>query len=177
MAYDAPRPDDPSLQPPSPPPGWYPDPSGQLRWWDGYSWTATTMPQTMPQPRSDTTWAVLSHVSFLVLPVIAPLVIRLTAGKEDPFVKHHATEALNVQILFTVVWNVLIGSLIVATATANPDDVNPPALLFVAFPLAFLAGATVLGMSIRGAVQASRRVWWRYPLSIRFVRGARRSEA
>ena len=23
----------------APPPGWYPDPSGQVRWWDGWQWT------------------------------------------------------------------------------------------------------------------------------------------
>lgn len=39
----------PSRRPPMPisspyPPGWYPDPSGaptQLRWWDGFAWTAS----------------------------------------------------------------------------------------------------------------------------------------
>ncbi len=170
VTFDAPPPAVPAL-PTGPPAGWYPDGSGHLRWWDGFAWTSTTMPQ--PQP--DTTWAVLSHVSFLVMPVFAPLIIRLTAGKQDPFVRHHATEALNAQILFTILWNVLIGSLVITTA-ASPDDPNPPVLLYIAFPLAFLAGAVLLGTSVRGAVQASRRVWWRYPLSIRFVRGARRLE-
>ncbi|XGX77258.1 hypothetical protein LQK93_00026 [Terrabacter sp. BE26] len=131
----------------------------------------------MPQAQPDTTWAVLSHVSFLVMPIFAPLVVRLTAGKQDPFVRHHATEALNAQILFTIVWNVLIGSMIIATATSSPDDPNSPAFLLLAFPLAFVAGAGLLGMAIRGAVQASRRVWWRYPVSIRFVRGARQTES
>lgn len=144
-----------------------------MRWWDGVYWTDNTM----PQPRPDTTWAVLSHVSFLVMPVVAPLVIRLTAGKEDPFVRHHATEALNAQILFAIVWNVLIGSFVITSVLSNPDDANPPAFLLLALPLAFLAGALLLGMSIRGAVQASRRIWWRYTVSIRFVRGARRAEA
>lgn len=27
-----------------PPPGWYPDPSGTIRWWDSYRWTEHTAP-------------------------------------------------------------------------------------------------------------------------------------
>jgi uncharacterized Tic20 family protein len=125
----------------------------------------------MPQPQPDRTWAVLSHVSFLVLAVIAPLVIRLTAGKNDPFARHHATEALNAQIFFVIIWNVLLGSLI-ALASANPDEANPPGWFFIAFSGAFLAAALMLGFAIRGAVQASRGIWWRYPLPFRFVRGS-----
>ena len=29
---------------PATPPGWYPDPSGQMRWWDGYRWTHVSGP-------------------------------------------------------------------------------------------------------------------------------------
>jgi uncharacterized Tic20 family protein len=113
-------------------------------------------------------------LSFLALPVIGPLAIRLTVGKRDTFVRHHATEALNVQIYFAVLWNILIGSLIVTMAT-NLDSESPPVLLFVAFPFAFLAWALLLGAGIRGAVQASRGVWWRYPLPFRIVPGSVRN--
>jgi hypothetical protein len=36
----------PSSIPPTVPPGWFPDPQGpgQLRFWDGYQWTAATRP-------------------------------------------------------------------------------------------------------------------------------------
>jgi hypothetical protein len=36
-------------QPLGPPPGWYPDPAGGVRWWDGTQWTTATP----PPPRSD----------------------------------------------------------------------------------------------------------------------------
>ncbi|MBN9196002.1 MAG: DUF2510 domain-containing protein, partial [Microbacterium sp.] len=26
------------------PAGWYPDPNGSIRWWDGYRWTETVQP-------------------------------------------------------------------------------------------------------------------------------------
>ncbi|HEY4378168.1 MAG TPA: DUF2510 domain-containing protein [Acidimicrobiales bacterium] len=33
---------------PSIPPGWYPDPSGQMRWWDGWQWTHHAGPAGPP---------------------------------------------------------------------------------------------------------------------------------
>lgn len=40
-AYMAPPPMGPPL---GPPPGWYPDPAGGVRWWDGTQWTSATPP-------------------------------------------------------------------------------------------------------------------------------------
>ncbi|MFC8500845.1 DUF4870 domain-containing protein [Pedococcus sp. NPDC057267] len=153
--------------PRQPPPGWYMDGAGDTRWWDGLGWTA----HLMPRPHADRTWAVLSHLSFLALPLIAAIVIRLTAAKDDPFVRHHATEALNAQILFTIIWNLILGPLIVISAL-NPDDPNPPVWLFVAIPGAILIDGLMFAFAIRGAIQASRGIWWRYPQPIRLMRGA-----
>ena len=33
-----------------PPPGWYPDPTGTLRWWDGQRWTVAATPPGIPVP-------------------------------------------------------------------------------------------------------------------------------
>jgi len=41
-AYMAPPPLGQPLQ--GPPPGWYPDPAGAIRWWDGTQWSAATPP-------------------------------------------------------------------------------------------------------------------------------------
>ncbi|WP_295694944.1 DUF4870 domain-containing protein [Lapillicoccus sp.] len=109
-------------------------------------------------------------------PIITPLAVRLTAGKDDSVIRHHATEALNAQIWFGIVWNrvglpfylrYLIGG-------AHPD-----VRVFLTVWLA-MAGVFVLTavFSIIGAVRASRREWWRYPLTPwRIVRGARAKSA
>lgn len=35
------------------PPGWYVDPAGVMRWWDGYRWTPYVAPAPLPAPRRE----------------------------------------------------------------------------------------------------------------------------
>lgn len=153
--------------PPSvPPSGWYPDGTGSLRWWDGASWTESAV-----SLHSDRPWAAISHISLFAFAVIAPLLILLTFGRRDPFVKHHASEALNAQIWFFILWNALIGSFVVVALTVAGTQ-GPPVWMLALFPLAIAAYAVVGGFAIWATVQASRGVWWRYPLPFRFVKGS-----
>jgi len=156
-------------------PGWYPDPgSGQLRWWDGAQWgpfqqaAGGGMPASAPgygagapgamggpgspQERSQ---AALAHWLGL-LGWIGPLIIYMTSNDKGPYVRYHATEALNFHL------TMLIGSLISGV------------LMFVC--VGFITIFIVLGMSIvysiMGAQAANRGEWYRYPVSIRMVSGA-----
>jgi uncharacterized Tic20 family protein len=128
----------------STPPGWNPPPPG---------WTQPP-PQSGWQPQGeDTTWAVLSHLSFFAFGLIAPLVIYLIKKDESPFTRYHAAEALNFHITlliagivsFILVF-VLIGILLLAVI--------------------FIGGAVY---AILAALAAGRREHFRYPLTIRFV--------
>jgi uncharacterized Tic20 family protein len=136
-----------------------------LRWWDGHSWTSNVAVRA-----PDRTWATISHVTVFVLAVIGPLVIYLTAGRNDRFVKHHAAEALNAQIWFAIAWNALLVPLIIASFVSG--DAGAPGWMFAAVPMAMLLFVAMAGFAIRAMVQASRGVWWRYPLPFRFVRGS-----
>lgn len=88
--------------------------------------------------------------------------------------RHHSTEALNFQLTFLIVWIAGIfttmGAMFAIAGTgggeANAWVLLPFLALFAVFGLAALC-------SIVGAVRSSQGRWWRYPISIRFVRGGR----
>ncbi|MFN8076112.1 MAG: DUF4870 domain-containing protein [Kineosporiaceae bacterium] len=114
-------------------------------------------PGTYAQPVSasdEQTWSILSHVGALVLGFIAPLVVWLIYKDRSAYIRHHAAEALN----FTI--TCMIGYFASALLM----------LVLVGF-LTF--GAIVIGQivfAIIAAMAASRREFYRYPLTIRLVK-------
>ncbi|MBK5306570.1 MAG: DUF4870 domain-containing protein [Frankiaceae bacterium] len=126
------------------PPAWNPPPPG----WE------QPPPQWGAQPQAeDTTWAVLAHLSFFAFGLIAPLVIYLVKKDESAFTRHHAAEALNFHITFTIA-AIVSGILILVLIGV---------LLLVVI---FIAGAVY---AILAALAAGRREPYRYPLTLRFV--------
>jgi hypothetical protein len=71
-------------------------------WCNGSQWNEPPQHGGLDLGRS---LAVLPHLGLFAMPVIAALAVRLTLGEKDPFVNHHATEALNAQIWFAILWN------------------------------------------------------------------------
>jgi len=96
---------------------------------------------------------------------VLPLVLRLTVGTRDPFVRAHATEALNGQITFGIFWNLTIGGAWIATSATN-DGRWLLLMIGAGFSLVWM-----LVNSILGAVRAYNGVPYRYPGNVRLVRG------
>jgi uncharacterized Tic20 family protein len=158
--------------PTSPPPGWYPDQTSQMRWWDGQQWGVAandyqgstpgfatgTAPNTAGSSfGSDSrSMAMLAHLLAIFTGFIGPLVIYLTKGQTDPFVRHHAAESLNFQITVVIAAFVSLILFIVLIG-------------IIMLPVVII-GALVL--EIVGAVRANAGEWWRYPVNIRLVPGA-----
>jgi uncharacterized Tic20 family protein len=158
--------------------GWYHD-GTTLRWWDGSSWGPVAPPGSFGSPPSDpirdgSTLAVLSHVGFIIAAVVLALVIRLTEGNKNDYTRHHSSEALNFQLTFLIVWIVgILTAVGTSTAIGSTDDENGSAWILLPFLALFGVYAAGMALAIVGAVRANRGLWWRYPVSIRFVRGAR----
>lgn len=158
-------------EPGSSPPGWYPSPEGPMRWWDGTNWGAwatppgsPAYPQQVPSPYgygspypaandNSKTLVVLSHLGCVIGGFILPLVVYLVE-KQNPYVRHHAAEALNFQLTMLIAMAVSFVLL----------------LVFVGFFTLLAAMVLNYVWGIMGAVKASQGQWWRYPISIRFVR-------
>jgi len=122
-----------------PPPG-YPPPS----------------PRDYQQPLSadeERLWSMLSHLSYFVLGIIAPLIIMLTLGTRSPYVRHHAVEALNFHI---TIW---IAGLVAGLSILLVIGI-------ILLPTVLVVGAV---FAIIGAVRSYQGVLYRYPLSIRLV--------
>jgi uncharacterized Tic20 family protein len=158
--------------PAGPPPGWYDDPSGsgQQRWWDGTQWGMLAADQAFGQSQAvaysgvtatnpvseQTGLAMATHLLAIFTGFIGPLIIWFVARDDQPFVKHHAAEALNFQIVLLIA-GFITGALMLVL------------IGFLLLPV-LIIGAIVL--EIMAAVAANRGEWYRYPLNLRLVPGA-----
>jgi uncharacterized Tic20 family protein len=153
---------DPSGEPPAP--GWYPDPDGRTRWWDGHQWgeaagTTPVAPASSAAPTSGTdpkTMAMLAHLLAIFAGIIGPLIIYLINGEKDPFVRHHAAESLNFQITVSIAY--IVSAVLIC--------------VFVGIILLPIVIVGALVFEIMAAIAANRGEWYRYPVSIRMVPGA-----
>jgi uncharacterized Tic20 family protein len=163
-----------TAQPGTPPPGWYWDGWGP-RWWDGTTWGPYAPAAPIDPIEQGKVLAVLSHIGFFVAGFLLPLVIRVTEGEKNEYAKHHSTEALNFNITFLLAWLAGFVLFFVSAGISAATDTVPWGF-FVVFPLLMLLWVGSAACAVVGAVRASQRRWWRYPVSIRFVRGARAEE-
>lgn len=107
-------------------------------------------------PSDSRGWAVAAHLlPFVSLAIIGPLFIWLIKRAEDEFVEEHAREALNFQL------SLLIYGIISAI------------LIIVVIGIILLLAIGVFGLvwSIIAAVKAANGELYRYPLTMRMVKG------
>jgi uncharacterized Tic20 family protein len=114
--------------------------------------------------------AVLAHAGLAGPWILLPLAIRVTVGRSDEFVKHHSTEALNFMLTLTIVSNAFAVLAFFVRREVNFEWWQETIVVWIGAGLIFV---TAVVFMVIGAWQAFRCTWWRYPINIRFVRGAR----
>jgi uncharacterized protein len=156
-----------------PPAGWYVDPAGHTRWWTGTTWGAYAPAPTGPMApagypparRADAnSLAMLAQLGQVVGGFLLPLILYLTAGRDDAFVRHHSAESLNMSITYFVAVCCLFPLFFVGII------VWP--LLILVVPAFIALVVTHLIFAITAIVKAYRGEWYRYPICIRLVSGA-----
>lgn len=116
-----------------------------------------------PMGRSDArTMALVAHLGVFVGGFIVPLVVYARVGREDPFIRHHASESLNFSLTYLMVFVV---GMMISLVTLGIG-------LIVFFPLFMIVAVMHFVFAIMGAMKASSGEWWRYPVNVRFVKGA-----
>ena len=168
--------------------------SGQTRWWTGSQWGAYAPVVAPPPPpgapgppgyqpgypgqpgygygygapppgRTDAnTLAMLAQLGQIVGGFLLPLILYLTVGQNEPFVKHHAAESLNLSITY-------VAAIFAIFPLFFLGFVVPPLLILVV-PVMFVVIFGHLGLAINATVKAYRGEWYRYPVLIRLVPGS-----
>ena len=150
-AYQAPPPpayEAPAYQPPPAPQSGYAPPYPPQ---PGYGQPA--YPPMGMSPNDVQLWAGAAHWSAFILGFIGPLVIMLTKGTENPYVRKQAVESLNFQI------------------TGAIAEFTSAILIFVLIGIILLPIVIVfhLVFVIIASVKVSQGQDYRYPINIRMV--------
>jgi uncharacterized Tic20 family protein len=113
---------------------------------------------SMP-PDQERLWAMLAHLlsfvaAYLFLGFVAPLIVLLVFGPRSAYVRAHAVESLN----FNLTW-LLYGIVGVILA-----------FLLIGIPILIALGIAYLILVVIASVRANNGEFFRYPLTIRFIR-------
>lgn len=118
-------------------------------------------------------WGMLSHLSTFsgfIIPlgnIIIPLIIWLTKKDDNKFVADQAKEVLNFQISLLVYF--IVGILVILFSIFRSSEHMPLNIVVTGILLVIIWIFDFI-ITIVGAVRANEGVWFRYPLSIRFIK-------
>lgn len=140
----------------TPPPGSYGNP-GQQPYGGApqqpYGGPAGYTPQPM-RPEDEKLWATLVHIGGIPFPTLAALVGYLVLRDRGPFVREHTRVALNFQL--TMLIGYIAGGVL--------------SVIGIGVLLILAAGVLIFIFSIMAALAANRGQYYKYPLSIEFIK-------
>lgn len=146
------NPQDPAAQSDQPPPQPYsaqPPPPPMAGPSPGY----TPQGQAPVSPSDARMWSMFAHLGGLLTTFVVPLVIYLIYRDRDPFIRRHAAQALNFQIIIAIAY--FASSLLIFVLIG-----------FLTYPLAFIVSVI---FSIMAAVAANKGEEYAYPMIPKMV--------
>jgi len=102
-------------------------------------------------PENERLFAILTHVAGIPFEFFGPLVGYLIFNGKGPFITHHVKESLNFGITM-VLWTILL------------------AISIIGWLIIWVVPVFWVIFRIVAAVQASQGVFYKYPLTIRFIK-------
>ena len=116
-------------------------------------------PQPPMSPQDEKTWATLVHLAPVLaamvgIPFLGPLIVFLIFKDRGPFVRFHAAQALNFQIIVTIAFWVF-GLL---------------SFVLIGIPFLIATGIAWVVLSIMAAIKANNGEWYRYPMTPDWVK-------
>lgn len=135
--------------PTPPPPGAYPQ-QGYAQPQPGYG-----PPQAAPlSPSDEKMWALLLHLSPIVVGFLGPLIGYLVLKDRGPFINHHSKQALNFNL--TLLIGYLASGLLM--------------IVVIGFFTYFVVYILGIVFAIIAAVKANQGEYYKYPFAIQFVK-------
>ncbi|WP_460510914.1 DUF4870 domain-containing protein [Frigoribacterium salinisoli] len=106
------------------------------------------------RPEDEKLWATLIHLGGILFYAIPALVGYLVLKDRGPFIREHTRQALNFQLTLLIAY--VVGGIL--------------STIFIGFIVLFAAGIVAIVFSIIAAIAANKGQWYRYPLTIEFIR-------
>lgn len=120
----------------------------------GQQYPAGYEPPRPLRPEDQRLWATLTHVGGILFSVVAPLVAYLVLRDRGDFVREHTRVALNFHITMVIAY-------VVGVITS---------WLLIGVFIALATGVVSIVFGVLAAVAANQGRFYRYPLSIEFIK-------
>ena len=146
--YSGQPPPPPPAQPPPPPPPAQPPAYGPPAYGQAPAYGQPAYGQAPVSPSDARMWALIANLGGFLFYFIAPLVVYLIYKDRDPFIRRHAAQALNFQIM------VVIGAVISGLLT----------IVIIGFATGLAVFICWIIFPIMGAIAANKGEPYDYPL-------------
>lgn len=124
-------------------------------------------PNQPMSPADEKLWATLVHLGGIFFGFIPALVGYLVLKDRGPFVREHTRQALNFQISYTIY---TVGAFIVLSIVAIPLALVTLGIGVAVIYIAFLIPLAMIVFMIIAAVKANQGFYYRYPVTIEFIK-------